>query len=120
MPTALVDVVISIFNHVHEASYLRYFPALHGGAFWNGGEVWALWSDIFLKTFSFVAFDLSLIFSSSSSAPWAFKTRFGERGRCAGYFFQRRFMKAYLSEEMGRLSSNGHRNKVEKPFPKQQ
>ncbi len=81
MPTALVGVIISIFNHVYEASYLRYFRAVHGGAFWNGGEVWALWSDIFLKTFSFVTFDLSLIFSLSFSAPWAFKTRFGERGR---------------------------------------
>lgn len=81
MPTALVDVIISIFNHVYEASYLRYFRAVHGGAFWNGGEVWALWSDIYLETFSFVTFDLNLIFSLSLSAPWALKTRFGERGR---------------------------------------
>lgn len=88
MPTALVDVIISIFNHVYEASYLRYFRAVHGGAFWNGGEVWALWSDIFLKTFSFLTFDLSLIFSLSFSAPWAFKTRFGERGEVVlGIFF---------------------------------
>lgn len=49
MPTALGDVIVSIFNHVYEASYLRHFRALHGGAFWNGGEVWALWSDIVLN-----------------------------------------------------------------------
>lgn len=39
IPTALADVVISLFNYMYEACYLRYFRALHGGAFWNGGEV---------------------------------------------------------------------------------
>ena len=40
-----------------------------------------------------------------------------EGGGCAGYFFQRRFMKAHLKrEDMRRCSRNGHRNKAKKSF----
>lgn len=87
MPTALVDVVISIFNHVHEASYLTYFPALHGGAFWNGGEVWALWSDVFLKTFSFVAFDLILVLAHPLQHPGLLRLGLVNEGDVLGIFF---------------------------------
>lgn len=100
MPTALVDVFISIFNHVYEASYLRYSRAVHGGAFWNGGDIWALWPDIFLKTFPLAIFDLSPFLAYSFQHPGLLRLGLvNEGGGCAGYFFQRRFMKAHLKRE---------------------